>query len=635
MKKSRMEFNGFLKKCLLAIIDIALFSVTNTAICYFLNEGRVFNTVYSRILLNYVHFFLASILVVVIHYCLGLYRSIWRYAGSDEIISSTIASFLDSIALFLIDRILFIKILDYRECMPFYAYILFFVLMVICTCAPRIGYRILRAKINRISILSKNKNIKRIMIVGAGYMGNAIIDDIKSNQSNLYKPIIAIDDNPSKKGKVINNVKIVGNCSQIPFFAEKYKIDEIIICIPSASKKRQNEILKIAISTGKKVKTSPSMQEILENSNSLQRVRNVEITDLLARDEVKLDIKVCRYLIDKTILVTGGGGSIGAELCAQCARYKPKTIIIFDIYENCAFDLANELIHKYGNEIEIKVRIGSVRDVDRLNEVFEEFHPDVVFHAAAHKHVPLMEDSPCEAVKNNVFGTYNVAVTADKFKVPKMVILSTDKAVNPTNVMGTTKRITEIIVQYMNKISTNTAYAAVRFGNVLGSHGSVIPIFKKQIEHGGPVCVTHPDITRYFMTIPEAAQLVCQAGGLAKGGEIFVLDMGEPVKIMDLAENLIKLSGFTVDEIGIKITGLRPGEKLYEELAMDSEMATRQKTANEKIYVTQPVDINTEQFENMLNQLKDINEHNVREKLKKIVPNYTPEKQDKKDKNEN
>lgn len=356
----------------------------------------------------------------------------------------------------------------------------------------------------------------------------------------------------------------------------------------------------------------------------MHRTRNIDITDLLARDEVKLDIRVCRYLINKTILVTGGGGSIGAELCKQCARYKPKTIVIFDIYENCAFELANELRETYGDSINIQVRIGSVRDLYRLEEIFEEFHPDVVFHAAAHKHVPLMEDSPCEAVKNNVFGTYNVALTADKFNVPKMVILSTDKAVNPTNVMGATKRITEIIVQYMNEVSKTTKYAAVRFGNVLGSHGSVIPIFKKQIEKGGPVRVTHPDITRYFMTIPEAAQLVCQAGGLAKGGEVFVLDMGEPVKIMDLAENLIRLSGFTVEEIGIEITGLRPGEKLYEELAMEDELKTRQKTANEKIFVNQPVVIDKEEFVRMIDSLSDINDDNVREKLQQFVSSYHP-----------
>ena len=343
------------------------------------------------------------------------------------------------------------------------------------------------------------------------------------------------------------------------------------------------------------------------DETSSRKIRNVDIADLLSRPEVKLDKKVCRYLIGETVLVTGGGGSIGAELCAQVARYSPKTIVIFDIYENCAFELQNELKDRYGDAIDIEVRIGSVRDMDRLREVFEEF-----------------EDSPCEAVKNNVFGTYNVALICDEFKVEKMVILSTDKAVNPTNVMGCTKRICEIIVQHMNAVSENTEYVAVRFGNVLGSHGSVIPIFKKQIEQGGPVKVTHPDITRYFMTIPEAAQLVCQAGGLAKGGEVFVLDMGEPVKIMDLAANLIRLSGFTPEEIPIEIVGLRPGEKLFEELSMDSELDTREKTANEKIFVNQPLDIDPEKFARMMDELKDINNENVRSVLKKYIITYHP-----------
>ena len=358
--------------------------------------------------------------------------------------------------------------------------------------------------------------------------------------------------------------------------------------------------------------------------NGAQRIRNVEISDLLSRPEVTLDKKICRYLIGKTILVTGGGGSIGSEICMQVARYNPDKIVIFDIYENCAFELFNALNEKYNGEIDVYVRIGSVRDTKRLDEVFAEFHPDVVFHAAAHKHVPLMETSPCEAVKNNVFGTYNVAVAADKFKVPKMVILSTDKAVNPTNVMGATKRLTEIIIQYMNTISQNTRYTAVRFGNVLGSHGSVIPIFQHQIAQGGPVCVTHKDITRYFMTIPEAAQLVCQAGGLALGGEVFVLDMGEPVKIMDLAKNLIRLSGFTEEEIPIKITGLRPGEKLYEELAMEEEMQGRQRTANKKIFVTQPVEIDKDRFAAMLEDLANITPETVRTVLMRYVPNYHP-----------
>lgn len=624
MSNSKRKYIGFTRIVFLAIIDIALFAISNALICYF-TTGKLMGAPYSGIVFQYLHLAITSVLIVVVNMCLGLYKSVWTFAGPDEIISCVIASFIDSGFLFLVDRLLYNTVFENNAKLPFYAYILDFILVIICTCSPRIGYRIIRRKIRKIKIFSKGReNTMRVMIVGAGYMGNAIIDDIKANRRDQYNVVVAIDDNPSKINKKINSIKIAGNCSQIPEIADQYNIDTIIICIPSATQKRINEVLKIALSTGRKVQISPSMQDILEDGKNYRKIRNVDINDLLARDEVKLDIKVCRYLIGKTILITGGGGSIGSEICMQCARYKPETIIIFDIYENCAFELANDFKRKYGDEINLQIRIGSVRDMNRLNEVFEEFHPDVVFHAAAHKHVPLMEDSPCEAVKNNVFGTYNVAVAADKFKVPKMVILSTDKAVNPTNVMGATKRITEIIVQNMNEISENTEYAAVRFGNVLGSHGSVIPIFKKQIENGGPVCVTHKDITRYFMTIPEAAQLVCQAGGLAKGGEIFVLDMGEPVKIMDLAENLIKLSGFTVDEIGIKITGLRPGEKLYEELALESEMAEREKTANEKIYVTHPTLLNKEKFYEMLKTLEDINEDNIREKLKKIIPNYHP-----------
>lgn len=618
------KIKAALRKWMLAFVDIALFSASNYGICYVVGGGNISQFGYHSTLWNAYHAIGLSIIVVFINYLFKLYKSVWTFAGTKEIMNCIQASFFDTLALYLVDRIIFRMIL-HQSILPAYAYVLEFAIMIVCTCAPRIGYRILRNEFKGNSIiLTKKHQLKRVMIVGAGYTGNVIINDLKTNQNNKYMPVVAVDDNPAKRGKRLQGIKIAGSCDEIPQLVKAYDVDEIIICIPSADKKILNKIYKIAVSTEKVVKTTPSMQEILKDSTKMRHTRNVEINDILARDEVKLDIRVCRYLIDTTILVTGGGGSIGSEICNQCARYNPKTIVVFDIYENCAFELANDLKDQYGDSINIQVRIGSVRDIERLEEVFEEFKPDVVFHAAAHKHVPLMEDSPCEAVKNNVIGTYNVALTADKFKVPKMVILSTDKAVNPTNVMGATKRLTEVIVQYMNEASENTRYAAVRFGNVLGSHGSVIPIFKKQIEKGGPVCVTHPDITRYFMTIPEAAQLVCQAGGLAKGGEIFVLDMGEPVKIMDLAENLIRLSGFTVEEIGIKITGLRPGEKLYEELAMDEELATRQKTANEKIFVNQPNVIDKEQFSLMLESLQDINESNVREKLQQFVPNYHP-----------
>lgn len=624
MSLKNIEIKSAAKKLLLAFIDIALFALSNFAICYMINGGGFDHFAYDGVLFNAYHLIGLSIAVALINYYFKLYKSIWTFAGTKEILNCVCASFFDALALYLVDKLIF-KMVLHCTILPLYAYFLNFILLIFFTCLPRIGYRIIRNEFHAYPLLrSRSKHIKRVMIVGAGYMGNAIIDELNQNQYEKFKPVVAVDDNPAKKGKRLQGVKIAGTCDEIPEIVKSYNVDEIIICFPSAPKKRQNEVTKIAVSTGKIVKTTPSMQEILQNSTNMHRIRNVEITDLLARDEIKLDIRVCRYLIGTTILVTGGGGSIGSELCKQCARYKPNTIVIFDIYENCAFELENELKDAYGDSINIQVRIGSVRDTDRLEEIFEEFHPDVVFHAAAHKHVPLMEDSPCEAVKNNVFGTYNVAVTADKYKVSKMVILSTDKAVNPSNVMGATKRITEIIVQYMNDVSTNTKYAAVRFGNVLGSHGSVIPIFKKQIENGGPVCVTHPDITRYFMTIPEAAQLVCQAGGLADGGEIFVLDMGEPVKIMDLAENLINLSGFSVDEIGIEITGLRPGEKLYEELSMESELETREKTANEKIFVNQPAVIDKKQFEEMMDSLSDINDSNVREKLMQFVPNYHP-----------
>lgn len=622
MKFKNGEIKGTIKKWLLAFIDMAFFAFSNFAICYIINGGGFSHFAYDGVLLNAYHLIGLSIIVAIVNYYFKLYKSIWTFASTKEIINCVAAAFFDTIALYLVDKLIFKLILD-RTILPLYAYALNFILLIFFFCLPRIGYRILRREFS-IHTVSKKNHIKNVMIVGAGYMGNTIIDYLNSNQYDKYKPVVAVDDNPQKKGKRLQGIKIAGSCDEIPEIVKEYDVDEIIICFPSATKKRQNEVTKIAVSTGKNVKATPSMEEILQDNTKMHRIRNIDITDLLARDEVKLDIRVCRYLIDKTILVTGGGGSIGAELCKQCARYKPKTIVIFDIYENCAFELANELRETYGDSISIQVRIGSVRDLYRLEEVFEEFHPDVVFHAAAHKHVPLMEDSPCEAVKNNVFGTYNVALTADKFNVPKMVILSTDKAVNPTNVMGATKRITEIIVQYMNEVSKTTKYAAVRFGNVLGSHGSVIPIFKKQIEKGGPVRVTHPDITRYFMTIPEAAQLVCQAGGLAKGGEVFVLDMGEPVKIMDLAENLIRLSGFTVEEIGIEITGLRPGEKLYEELAMEDELKTRQKTANEKIFVNKPVVIDKEEFVRMIDSLSEINDDNVREKLQQFVSSYHP-----------
>jgi FlaA1/EpsC-like NDP-sugar epimerase len=615
------RINGLAKRAFLAFIDLALFFAINVSVCYLCYDGKIFGVPYSSILFNHIHLLITSAAIFVINHIFGLYKAVWTYASPSEYINCFVASIADTALLYITDKVLYKTILGYSEIMPFYYYALVLILVSFATLAPRMGYRVLRHEIKKY-LTPTGPNQKRVMIVGAGYMGSAIIEDMHSNQYSKKRPVVAVDDNPAKKGKRISGVRIAGNCEDIPELAEKYSIDEIVICIPSATKTRLNEIVKICLDTGIKVKTSPSLEEILEEDFNSKKIRDVDIADLLSREEITLDVKACKYLIDSVILVTGGGGSIGSELCKQCARYTPNTIVIFDIYENSAFELENELKKKYGDTINIKVRIGSVRDMKRLEEVFEEFRPDVVFHAAAHKHVPLMEDSPCEAVKNNIFGTYNVAVAADKYNVSKMVVLSTDKAVNPTNVMGATKRFTEIIVQYMDKKSTSTRYTAVRFGNVLGSHGSVIPIFRKQIEEGGPVTVTHPDISRYFMTIPEAAQLVCQAGGLAQGGEVFVLDMGEPVKIMDLAENLIKLSGYTVEEIGIEITGLRPGEKLYEELSTDSELKTRKRTANSKIFVNQPTDIDDESFEKAMKSFENITEENVKSVLQEAVPNY-------------
>ena len=616
------RFSANIKKILLAIIDVGFFFATNLAIASTETKAFIANSYTEQIAFSYIHFFIMAAVVAVIHYVFGLYRSVWSFAGTDEFVRGVAAAIVDMGLLMFVDRFVFEGIFHRYARIPFWRYIFGAIMLAAFIIGIRFAYRILR-RMSAFRNVDFNTESKRVMIVGAGFMGNFVIETLRNDAYKAGKPIVALDDNPSKYRKVINGVKVVGKCNEIPEMVHKYKIDEVILSLPSASTERQQELLNLAVKSGAKVKISPSIADMLEDGGN-RKARQVDIADLLARPEVKLDKKVCRYLIGKTVLVTGGGGSIGAELCTQVARYDPKTIVIFDIYENCAFELQNELKEKYDDVIDVQVRIGSVRDMDRLREVFEEFRPDVVFHAAAHKHVPLMEESPCEAVKNNVFGTYNVALVADEFKVPKMVILSTDKAVNPTNVMGCTKRITEIIVQRMNNKSQNTEYAAVRFGNVLGSHGSVIPIFRKQIENGGPVKVTHKDITRYFMTIPEAAQLVCQAGGLAKGGEVFVLDMGEPVRIMDLAENMIRLSGYAVDEIGIEITGLRPGEKLYEELAMDSELATREKTANEKIYVTQPMEIDEVKFEAMLTDLSDIDDTNVREKLMKYIPNYHP-----------
>lgn len=554
------------------------------------------------------------------------YNSMWEYAGYKEALGIAGACVLGGLTSVAVDLVManFGYAANNLEhgCFSVEFYIFGTFLTIFFVAGMRFTYRLVR-RYFRYSDKKEADRRARVMIVGAGDMGMVMISEYEVGKKMFGRPVVAVDDDPEKLGKRLRGVPVKGTCNQIPEIVKKYDIDTIVLCIPSADMERQTEILRIAVATGCKLKISPSLQEMVEG-NTDGRARDVDITDLLSRPEVTLNSEVCSYIKNQVVLVTGGGGSIGSELCRQISKYGPEKIIVFDIYENNAYMLKNQLDKQLNGKQEIIIRIGSVRDKIRLREVFEEFHPTIVFHAAAHKHVPLMEDSPKEAVKNNVFGTYNLAEIAVEYNVSRFVSISTDKAVNPTNVMGATKRVTEMIVQrFGRKCNNSTIFAAVRFGNVLGSSGSVIPIFSEQIKNGGPVTVTHPDITRYFMTIPEAAQLVAQAGGLAQGGEIFVLDMGEPVKIVSLAENLIRLSGYVpYTDIAIEFTGLRPGEKLYEELALEEEHDQRKKTANNKIFVTKPLDMDDEEFDNNLKALETADDEHIRKALKKLVPNF-------------
>ncbi len=567
-----------------------------------------------------------TLVFFVLLYAFRVYSSMWEYAGIKELTNICGAVFIGGLSSVAIDIAMSYFGFSMSEvnggCFNIYVYVAGTIIAAVLIGGMRLAYRLMRRCMRTRKLVRQNQ-IDRVMIVGAGDMGMIIISELEAGGYSRGKPIIAVDDNTAKIGKRIRGIPVKGNCSEIPELAERYKIDTIIMCLPSVKTERQTEIMRIAVETGCKLKTSPTVLEMSEGVDE-GKIRDVNISDLLARPEVKLDPEVCNYITGQTVLVTGGGGSIGSELCRQISKYDPTQIVVFDIYENNAYMLKNQLDTHNNGKPEVHIRIGSIRDEARLREIFEEFKPTVVFHAAAHKHVPLMEDSPKEAVKNNVFGTYNVAKTAIDFKVKRFVSISTDKAVNPANVMGATKRVTEMIVQYFQrKCGGSTVFAAVRFGNVLGSNGSVIPIFTEQIKEGGPVTVTHPDITRYFMTIPEASQLVAQAGGLAKGGEVFVLDMGEPVKILSLAENLIRLSGYKpYSEIEIKFSGLRPGEKLYEELVLEEESNERKTTANNKIFVTKPLQTDDALFEKKLEELKVADERDIRKILKEIVPNY-------------
>ena len=509
--------------------------------------------------------------------------------------------------------------------MPRSYYIIYLFLLFAMTCGIRFSYRILRIINMKRTEIAQKKTGNNVMLIGGGAAANAILKEAESSQFVSMNIKCIIDDNPGCHGKFLRGVPIVGGREKIADAVGQYSIDEIIFAIPSASNKVRKEILDICKETGCKLRTLPGIYQLINGDVSVSKLKEVEIEDLLGRDPIQINTEeVLNSVHNKVILVTGGGGSIGSELCRQIAAHHPKQLIILDIYENSVYEIQQELLRKYP-ELNQVVLIASVRNTARIEKIFETYRPDIVYHAAAHKHVPLMETSPNEAIKNNVFGTYKTAQAAAKYGVKKFVLISTDKAVNPTNIMGASKRICEMVIQMMNH-TTDTNFVAVRFGNVLGSNGSVIPLFKQQIAAGGPVTVTDPNIIRYFMTIPEAVSLVLQAGAYARGGEIFVLNMGEPVKILDLATNLIKLSGYKPGEdIEIKFTGLRPGEKMYEELLMNEEGL--KETANKMIFIGKPIEFDEEEFRRQLDLLEQeaVNEDgDIRKEVMKIVPTYHP-----------
>lgn len=523
------------------------------------------------------------------------YSSLWRYAGEEELVSILSACLVYVIPVYIVHRLIGI---DYSILF----YVVSTILIIGYTGGLRLVYRTGRRFKTRMVV---SQDSQRVLVVGAGSAGQMIINELKENPQLKKVPVGIIDDDINKIGRVIHNVKILGNTSQVKEIVEKENVDEIILAMANVDKARKSEIINICKETKCKLKTIPGIYEIIDGKVDIKKIRDVDIEDLLGREPIKVNMEeMSGYIEERTVLVTGGGGSIGSELCRQIASFNPKHLIIVDNYENNAYAIQQELIRRYEGKLNLSTIIASIREYKRMDEIFNEYKPDVVFHAAAHKHVPLMENSPSEAIKNNIFGTLNVARLSDIYKVKRMVLISTDKAVNPTNIMGATKRAAEMIIQTINK-NSETEFVAVRFGNVLGSNGSVIPLFKKQIAEGGPVTITHPDIIRYFMTIPEAVQLVLQAGAMAKGGEIFILDMGEPVKIVDLANNLIRLSGFEPGvDIKIEYSGLRPGEKLYEELLMSEEGLT--KTANSKIFIGKPVEFDSKKVMHNLEMLKKI-----------------------------
>lgn len=615
-RKDRIQL--LVRRIFLVITDIILIngSVFLSLIMRFeINIASVPEEYIQKYIVNVIPF---TIVTLIIFWCFRMYHSLWQYASIAELYKIVEACVVAELAHLCVTS--FMGWMLPRSC-----YFTSGVFLIVAMSASRFMYRLLRQLINEYRHTSEQV---KIMIIGAGEATNVLMREISNSRYlDNSKVVCIIDDDLGKVGKYIRGVKIVGTRDHIKEYARYYDIDEIIFAIPSASTKDKREILNICKETSCNLKILPGVYQMVDGEINIKDLRNVDVLDLLGRDPVKVDIEsIMDYVKDKTVLVTGGGGSIGSELCRQLVSHKPKCLVIFDIYENNAYDIQQELKIKYP-DANVVTLIGSIRNTSRLESVFEQYKPDIVYHAAAHKHVPLMEVSPNEAIKNNVVGTWNVAKMADKYGVKKFVMISTDKAVNPTNVMGATKRICEMIIQSFNEKS-KTDFVAVRFGNVLGSNGSVIPLFKRQIEAGGPVTVTHPDIIRYFMTIPEAVSLVLQAGAYAKGGEIFILDMGEPVKIDDLAKNLIRLSGYTLGvDMEIKYTGLRPGEKLYEELLMNEE--GMQDTDNKLIHIGRPIEFDKEHFYEKLEELKEMayaeDSADIRKKIMEVVDTYHPQ----------
>ena len=615
-KQIKNKLNAASKVLFIVILDVLATAGSFFFGLWFRAEFH-FSDISYRHLEGYLSFVLPWCAITVLVFALfKLYSSIWVYVSASEVFRIAGA--------YVVLGIVGISIYGFDgTIIPRSSMVIGFLLSFMFTVGIRFSYRMMKMALQKLSHMAHITGIKRVMLIGAGEAGRTLIMEYINSEFINDEVVCVIDDNVSKMHRRLCGVPIVGGRNDIPKAVKRYRIDKIVFAIPSASAATRKEILDICTTTGCEVHTLPGIYQMLNGEISVSKLRKVDPQDLLGRDPVKVNLdELAGFISGKVVLVTGGGGSIGSELCRQIARLKPARLIILDIYENNAYDIQMEL-RRIHPELDLQVLIGSVRNISRLESIMETWRPELVFHAAAHKHVPLMEDSPNEAIKNNVFGTYNMAKVSSKYGVKRFVMISTDKAVNPTNIMGASKRLCEMVIQMMNRES-QTEFVAVRFGNVLGSNGSVVPLFKKQIEAGGPVTVTHPDVIRYFMTIPEAVSLVLQAGAYAKGGEIFVLDMGEPVKIDTMARNLIRLSGYEPDvDIKIEYTGLRPGEKLYEELLMKEE--GMQETANRMIHIGKPISMDDELFKEQLSRLAEACEEesdHMKDIVAQIVPTY-------------